>query len=166
VSDRLGRKNVLLIGMYGAAAISGAIGVSWNFLSLFIFRDLLGLGDGVSLVTGQSTIAERTNPNRRALYQGIFTGGYNLFGLALGAFIVTHLATAFGWRWVFPIVGIFGALITTALIAILPKELPAQERSSAGQLQFSSFFKDLKEMLAARGMLATTLGWTLCLAWL
>jgi MFS family permease len=76
VSDRVGRKRVYLFGMYAASIISGLIGVSWNFLSLFVFRDLLGLGDGVSLTTGQGTIAERTNPNRRALYQGIFTGRY------------------------------------------------------------------------------------------
>src|ERR1051326_489331 len=91
VSDRIGRKKVLLIGMYGAAVVSALIGTSWNFLSLFIFRDILGFGDGVSLTTGQSTIAERTNPERRALYQGIFNGGYNLLGLALGAFIITRL---------------------------------------------------------------------------
>src|SRR5207244_1917957 len=109
------------------SAISGLIGLSWNFLSLFVLRDLLGFGDGVSLTTGQGTIAERTNPDRRALFQGIFTGGYNLFGLALGAFIVTHLATAFGWRWVFPLIGLFGLAMTTIMIAVLPRDLPASE---------------------------------------
>jgi len=166
VSDRVGRKSVLLVGMYGAAAISALIGTAWNFLSLFVLRDLLGFGDGVSLTTGQSTIAERTDPNRRALFQGIFNGGYNLFGLALGAFIVTHLTTAFGWRWVFPIVGVFGALLTTWLIVVLPPELPSSLRSAAGRLQVSSFFKDLKEILGTRGMPFATLGFTLDLAWL
>ena len=166
ISDRLGRKNVLLIGMYGASIISGLIGLSWNFISLFIFRDLLGFGDGVSLTTGQSTIAERTNPSRRALFQGLFNGGYNLFGLALGAFIATHLATQFGWRWVFPIVGIFGALVTTWLIFMLPRELPAKEREGAGQLTAASFIYDLKHILSSRGMPWTTLAFTLSLAWL
>jgi MFS family permease len=166
ISDRLGRKNVLLVGMYGAAAISGLIGATWDFISLFILRDLLGLGDGVSLTTGQSTIAERTNPQRRALYQGIFNGGYNLFGLALGAFIVTHLTTAFGWRWVFPIIGVLGVVITSALIAILPPDLPASARSAAGQLRASSFLKDMQEILRTRGMPFTTIGFTLDLGWL
>jgi MFS family permease len=166
VSDRIGRKNVYLIGMYGAAAISGLFGLAWNFLSLFILRDLLGFGDGVSLATGQGTIAERTNPNRRALFQGIFTGGYNLFGLALGAFIITHLTTAFGWRLVFPIIGVFGALMTTAMIFILPPDLPATEREAAGALKPSSFLNDLKEILGTRGMPFVTIGFTLGLAWL
>lgn len=166
ISDRVGRKKVLLVGLYGASAVSALIGTAWDFISLFILRDVLGFGDGVTLTTGQSTIAERTNANRRALYQGIFNGGYNLFGLALGAFIVTHLTTAFGWRWVFPIIGIFGALITTALIAILPRDLPAAARSAAGALRPSSFFKDLKDILGSRGMPFATLGFTLALAWL
>ena len=166
ISDRIGRKKVLLIGMYGASIISGLLGASWNFISLFIFRDLLGFGDGVSLTTGQTTIAERTDPTRRALYQGIFNGGYNLFGLALGAFIATRLATAFGWHWVFPIVGIFGALITTWMIFVLPKELPSSEREGAGQLSAASFVQDLKHILSSRGMPWTTLAFTLTLAWL
>jgi MFS family permease len=166
VSDRLGRKNILLIGMYSASIISALIGASWNFISLFIFRDLLGLGDGVSLTTGQSTIAERTNPTRRALYQGIFNGGYNLLGLALGAFIATRLATTFGWHWVFPIVGVFGAIATTWLIFALPKELPASARQAAGELKASSFIADLKDILSSRGMPYVTLAFTLALAWL
>jgi MFS family permease len=166
VSDRVGRKNVYLSGMYAAAIISGLIGLAWNFLSLFILRDLLGLGDGVSLATGQGTIAERTNPNRRALYQGIFTGGYSLFGLALGAFIMTHLATTFGWRWAFPLVGIFGAVLTTAMIFILPRELPKSSREAAGELKPTAFFTDLKEILGSRGMPYTTVAFTLGLSWL
>jgi len=166
VSDRVGRKNVLVIGMYAASAISAILGTAWNFLSLFIFRDLLGFGDGVSLTTGQSTIAERTNPHRRALYQGIFNGGYSLLGLGFGAYIITHLSTAFGWRWVFTIVAVFGVIITTWLIFVLPKDLPASARSGAGQLNASSFFKDLKEILGAPGMARVTLCSTLGLGWL
>jgi MFS family permease len=166
ISDRLGRKKVYIVGMYAASGISALIGLTWNFLSLFILRDLLGLGDGVSLATGQGTIAERTNPNRRALYQGIFTGGYSLFGLALGAFIITHMATAFGWRLVFPIIGVLGVCFTTVMIFIMPPDLPASARQAAGRLHPGAFFQDLKEILSSRGMASTTLAFTLGLAWL
>src|SRR6266567_2898258 len=127
VSDRMGRRNVLLVGMYAASAFSALFGVTWNFLSAFIARDLLGLGDGVGNAVGQSIIAERTDPNRRALYQGIFTGGAGVLGLGAGAFVITHVTTAFGWRWAFPVVGLFGLVITTALLFVLPRDLPAQE---------------------------------------
>jgi len=166
VSDRVGRKKVYLVGMYAASLISCLIGATWDFLSLFVLRDLLGLGDGVSLATGQGTIAERTNPNRRALYQGIFTGGYSLFGLALGAFIVTHLATAFGWRLVFPIIGVLGIAMTTVMIFIMPSDLPASARQAAGRLHATAFFQDLRDILRAPGMLCATVAFTLGLAWL
>ena len=71
-----------------------------------------------------------------------------------------------GWRWTFPLVGVFGALVTTWMIFILPKELPATVREGAGKLNGSVFVRDLREILGTRGMPFATLAFTLALAWL
>jgi MFS family permease len=128
-------------------------------------RDLLGLGDGVGYTTGQSTIAEKTRPTRRALYQGIFTGGYSILGLGLGAFIITHLTTAFGWRWAFPLVGLFGFVVTTGLWIALPKS-SGDATPAADRLKPTSFFLDLKEIVRIRGVVPVIIAGTLGLAWL
>src|SRR5262245_11644621 len=47
-SDRVGRKPVLLVGMYASTLFSALFGAGQNFLSLFIARDLVGLGEGLA----------------------------------------------------------------------------------------------------------------------
>src|SRR5215472_236136 len=61
LSDRFGRKPVLLVGMYASTVFSALFGARWSFLSLFVARDLLGLGEGVGFSVGQATIADETS---------------------------------------------------------------------------------------------------------
>jgi MFS family permease len=58
LSDRLGRKPVLLFGLFVSTLFSALFGVGWNFVSLFITRDLLGLGEGVGFAEGLGGRAE------------------------------------------------------------------------------------------------------------
>jgi MFS family permease len=75
LSDRLGRKPVLLFGLYVSTLFSALFGVGWNFVSLFTSRDLLGLGEGVGFAVGQAAIADETSPSHRGLYQDNFNAG-------------------------------------------------------------------------------------------
>ena len=56
LSDRFGRKRVLVPGALFACLATMLQGVAGNFLSLFIIRDLVGIGDGVGWPNGQSTL--------------------------------------------------------------------------------------------------------------
>jgi MFS family permease len=108
LSDRYGRKRVLIPGAVFACAATAAMGAAWNWLSLFVIRDLIGLGDGVGWPSGQSTLAEEVPAERRALVSGIFTAGYPLFGSVIGAVVITSLVAGLGWRRVFPILAAVG----------------------------------------------------------
>jgi predicted MFS family arabinose efflux permease len=162
LSDRLGRKPVLLIGLYASTLFSTLFGAGWNFLSLFVTRDLLGLGEGVGFSVGQSVIADETSPAHRGLYQGIFNAGYTVVGLGIGAFVMTHLATQFGWRWAYPVVALVGiAAITT--VAIL---LPGRQRPPSGaRLTFTRLFRDVGAVVRVPGELAVLAATTLNLCW-
>ncbi len=105
LSDRYGRKRVLVPGALFACVTTMAQGVAWNFLSLFVIRDLIGIGDGVGWPNGQSTLAEEVPAERRAAAAGAFTAGYPFFGAVIGGLIMAPMALALGWRWVFPILG-------------------------------------------------------------
>src|SRR5262249_18638184 len=83
LSDRLGRKPVLLVGLYASTLFSALFGAGWSFASLFVTRDLLGLGEGVGFAVGQAAIADETSPSRRGFYQGIFNAGYTVVGLGI-----------------------------------------------------------------------------------
>lgn len=127
LSDHYGRKNVLVPGALFACLATMAQGLAANFISLFIVRDLVGIGDGVGWPNGQSTLAEEIPAERRALVAGIFTSGYPLFGSVIAGLIFAPMALALGWRWVFPIVGVFFLVLVVVLWFVM-REPPRRER--------------------------------------
>jgi MFS family permease len=119
LSDRYGRKNVLVPGALLACLATMAQGAAWNFLSLFIVRDLVGIGDGVGWPNGQSTLAEEIPAEGRATAAGVFTAGYPFFGSVIGGLIMAPMALALGWRWVFPILGGVFLLVVLGLWLVM-----------------------------------------------
>ena len=130
LSDRFGRRRVLVPGALFACLTTMAMGGAWNWLSMFVIRDLIGIGDGVGWPNGQSTLAEEVPPQRRALVAGVFTAGYPFFGSVLGAIIITNLAVHLGWRWVFPILGAIFLVVVLALWRVMrePQRAARPER--------------------------------------
>jgi MFS family permease len=115
LSDRYGRKWVLVPGALFACLTTMAQGVAWNFLSLFFIRDLVGIGDGVGWPNGQATLAEEVPAQNRATVAGVFTAGYPFFGSVIGGLIMAPMALVLGWRWVFPILGFVFLLVVIGL---------------------------------------------------
>ncbi len=130
LSDRYGRKRVLVPGALFACLTTMLQGVAGNFLSLFIIRDLIGIGDGVGWPNGQSTIAEEMPAERRALTAGVFTAGYPFFGSVIGGLIIPPMAKSLGWQWVFPILGAVFLLVVVGLWIVMrePKRAARPER--------------------------------------
>jgi MFS family permease len=159
LSDNRGRRAVLLPAVAFTALATAAMGVTWNFVSMFVVRDLVGLGDGIGWSVGQATISEETAPRRRGVNQALYNAGYSFFGVGLGALIVTSLATRLGWRWVFPIIGMITAVIFLALFAVM------RERSSHGERRSIEWRAALR-LLRGRSMLLITLMGCATLAWL
>jgi MFS family permease len=164
-SDRVGRKPVLLIGMYASTVFSALFGAGQSFLWLFVARDLVGLGEGLAFTTGQSSIAEATNPSRRALYQGIFNAGYGVIGLGLGALVMTQLATAFGWRLVYPILAIFGVAVLTAVAVLLPARTGLEDGRQREAIELRRFWTELMAVLRTPGVPPVVFGTTIVLSW-
>ena len=119
LSDRFGRRRVLLPGALFACVTTMLQGAAWNFVSLFLVRDLIGIGDGVGWPNGQATLAEEVPPQRRAMVAGVFTAGYPLFGSVIGGFVIPPMARALGWRWVFPILGGVFLLVVLGLWLVM-----------------------------------------------
>jgi MFS family permease len=131
-----------------STVFSALVGAGSNFVSLFAARDLLGLGEGVGFSVGRATIADETSASSRGLYQGIFNAGYTVVGLGIGAFVMTHLATALGWRWAYPVVALFGVAMVT-VVAIL---LPFRRRTTPAEpWRPSALFKEVGSVLRVPG---------------
>ena len=138
LSDRYGRRRVLLPGAVLACAATAGMGGAWGFGSMFVVREVVGVGDGVGWPNAQAVLASEFPPKRRALVQSIFTSGYAFFGSVLGALIVTRLATALGWRPVFPILGGVFLLVVIGLYFFMrepprtPLAMPTAASAEAG----------------------------------
>lgn len=128
LSDRHGRRKVLLPAVGFMCLMAAAMGAAWDFLSMFIVRDLLGIGDGIGWSVGEATINEESAPQRRGFNQAVFTAGYTSIGAGLGALIITSITVHLGWRWAFPIVGAAGLLVLGGLIIVMREPRKHTER--------------------------------------
>lgn len=168
LSDRVGRKPILLIGQYASVVFSALFGVASSFVGLFIIRDAVGLGEGVAYPAGQSSIADYTDPSRRALYQGIMGAGYAVIGLGLGAFVMTQLSAAFGWRWVYPILAAYGVVVITLVALLMPGD--SRKGSTAARaarsIKVADFIHDAGFVLRTPGAPLVMLGNLLVVSWL
>lgn len=158
LSDRYGRRSILLPGAALACLTTMAQGAAWNFLSLFLIRDLVGIGDGVGWPNGQSVLAEEVPAKRRALVAGVFTSGYPFFGGVIGGLIMAPLALYLGWHWVFPLLGAVFLLVVIALWFVMRE--PSRERR-VERLDWRNLFSAARNRRVLVLMLIQTgaLGW-------
>jgi MFS family permease len=130
LSDRYGRRRVLLPAAAFVAVMTAAMGLTVGFWSMFVVRDLLGVGDGVGWSVGESIVTDESPPRRRGINQAIFTGGYTLIGAGLGSIIITRIIADSGWRWAFPLIGAGTALVVLTMALYLREPPRHVERHS------------------------------------
>ena len=100
LSDRLGRRAVLSVGVVIFVIGSALCGLSQEMWQLIIFRGIQGLGAGAIVPISLATIGDLYPPADRARLQAAFS---SLFVLAflIGPTLGGVLTDTVGWRWVF-----------------------------------------------------------------
>lgn len=121
LSDRLGRKRVLVPCIIAFSLLSWLSGVATGLLSLLVIRSVMGLAEGAVASTGVAVCTEASHPKRRGINQGVFQCVFALLGSALAPIIATQMLTITSWRNVFLIAGIPGVIVAV-LIAITIRE--------------------------------------------
>lgn len=90
LSDRIGRRPVLLIGLLGSSLAHLAFGFAASLPLLFVARALAG-GFGATISTAQAYIADVTTPETRTKGMGLIGAAFGLgfvLGPALGFFLL------------------------------------------------------------------------------
>lgn len=132
LSDRVGRRPVLLVGLFGSAAGYLAFGVAGSLPLLFAARALSGVA-GANVGVAQAYIADVTRPEERARGMGMIGAAFGL-GFIVGPAIGGVLS-----RWGFAAPFLFAGALTlaNAVFAVfrLPESLPP-ERRTAGPRSF------------------------------
>src|SRR5437870_6805299 len=99
---------------FGAAVllwsvVSAATGLASGFVSLIVFRLLLGITEAANWPAAIRIVARTMEPRERSLGNGIFTSGTSVGALVAPALIL-GIASAMGWRWAFILLGAAGAV--------------------------------------------------------
>lgn len=107
VLDRAGIK----LGLAAALAfwsLSGMLhAAATGWISLVIFRTMLGLGESFNSPAGVKAISEWIPPQERGLSMAVFSNG-NVLGAIIAPPLVAALTLHFGWRWAFIATGLAG----------------------------------------------------------
>lgn len=124
LSDRLGRKPMILSGLAVCAAVLPAIPLARDFVALLIFSAALGLG--IAIVTPSTTalVADLVKAGRMGSAMGVFGTIWDS-GEASGPIIAGFLISALGYGQAF---GIIAAILVAAAL-IFALTVPDPERT-------------------------------------
>jgi multidrug resistance protein len=89
LSDRVGRRPIILLGLLGSCLSYLAFGLATTLASLFAARIFAGIA-GANIPTAQAVVADLTTPENRAKGMGLVGAAFGLgfiFGPAIGGFL-------------------------------------------------------------------------------
>jgi DHA2 family multidrug resistance protein len=124
-SDRLGRKNYLIISIAGFTLVSALCGASRSLSEIVAFRLLQGVFGAGLVPLSQAILADIFPPGDRAKAMAIWGIGV-MVGPILGPTLGGYLTDVSTWRWTFYVnvpVGIFALLLANCV-----PEMPTKSR--------------------------------------
>jgi len=149
LSDRVGRRPVLLISLVGSVIGYLLFGFAGSMAVLFAARIIDGISGG-NIATAQAVIADITGPEERAKGMGIIGAAFGL-GFIVGPAVSALLVDIQPW-----LPGVAAALTSavafTLVLFKLPETLPEEVRRDARRHPLD--LRSLREVLTAHPMVA------------
>jgi DHA1 family multidrug resistance protein-like MFS transporter len=151
LSDRFGRKPILLIGALGNALSLLFFGLSTQLWMMFVSRALAGILSSATLPTAMAYISDSTDAKNRG-------GGMGVIGAAMGVGMILGPGIG-GWLGNASLSAPFflgAGLSVLAMIAItlfLPESLPETKRDFSSKLQGPKFSEMSKAISGPLGIL-------------
>lgn len=145
LSDRFGRRPVVLAGLAVTAISSAAAAAVSGIVGLIVARTLQSFGASTGLVIGRAIVRDLVDRDRAAAMLGLVTAAVvvaPMFGPLIGGI----LDTAFGWQSIFIFTAVVSALVLLWAALALPETRP--ERAAGGE--HGHFRSDLRALLSDR----------------
>ncbi len=133
LSDRFGRKPILMIGVLGNAISMLALGLSTELWMLFAARGLAGVLSSATLPTAMAYISDSTDEKSRG-------GGMGVIGAAMGLGMVLGpgaggLLSAISLQAPFYFAAVLSLVAMLAIWLFLPESLEIEKRETSVKLQ-------------------------------
>jgi predicted MFS family arabinose efflux permease len=130
LSDRVGRRPVLIPAVFSFSILSGLSGIARGFGQLLFVRTLMGVAEGPTWSTITATVEESSAPNRRGRNVGIVVSAAALVGHAVAPVLTTQVGVRFGWQTAFFVAGIPGLILGIVLWKYVRERWPDTQESS------------------------------------
>ncbi|MPW20919.1 MFS transporter [Paraburkholderia sp. CNPSo 3157] len=122
LSDRLGRRSLLLgsVFLFGLACLASAFSSSIGQLT--VLRFVTGVGLGAAMPNAVTMMGEFCPDRRRATVINLMFCGFPL-GAAFGGFLAAWMIPHFGWRSVLMLGGVTPLLLSVVLLVKMPESV-------------------------------------------
>lgn len=151
LADRAGRRWVLAGSVALWSLTSAACGTAHSFSRLALMRLGVGMGEAGYMPSAHALLAEIYPHGRRSVPIAIVTSGAAA-GIALGLTIGGVVASRYGWRAAFILVGLPGLLLAVLISLTLPEKI----HISAGTRSRVPFWPTVRALYAIRTYRWTT----------
>jgi predicted MFS family arabinose efflux permease len=120
LSDRIGRRRVLVLSMVVFSLLIGASGLATGLATLVGVRIIMGFADGAYTPVSIAGTLEASAPQRTGLNIGIQQMMMPLFGLGLAPLFVAYALHFIAWRAVFLLFLLPGLALAFAVWRVVP----------------------------------------------
>lgn len=144
LSDRIGRKIVLVPLTIGFSLLSGLSGLAGDFGELLCVRAAMGVAEGPCWSVLNALVEQSSHPSRRGRNVGVVVSAGALIGLAVAPVLTTQIAARVGWRLAFLVAGVPG-LVLAGLMSRYVREPPRTARVTAGDVSVGGTLSVLRQ---------------------
>ena len=128
ISDRLGRKPVMVLSLFSAAIFTLASGMVPSWEGVLITRALVGLSLSGLAAVAMTYLSEEIHPNHIGLAMGLYIGGNAIGGMS-GRVITGVLIDYVSWHAAIMVVGGLALIAAAVFWKILPESRNFRARS-------------------------------------
>lgn len=152
LSDGLGRRRMLLIGLALYACASAAAAVAPSVPTLVAARLLQALGGCAGLALGRAIVRDSAGP-QDAVRDLALLNFIMMVGPGLAPIIGSAVTELLGWRFIFVLLTGIGALTLLFTWRLLP-----QTNVPTGAVNAAAFVRDYRELLRSRTFMGFAIG--------
>jgi len=154
VSDRVGRKPLMVASMFSAAILTILSAFAQDYAQLLAIRAALGVALGGMPAVAMAYLGEEIEGPSLGLSMGLYIAG-SAFGGMSGRLIASMLSDFLSWRWALGVLGVAGVLAA----AEFWRSLPASKNFVPSTKGWNALPHAVKQHFSDRG-----LPWLFCLA--